>query len=94
MLRTLEVIIEPTKIKAGPVDHGGKLAKMGEKKMEMKKPKATVIAVKPVRPPSAMPAPDSTKAVQEDVPKQEPIETAQASAKKAHVECSKSPPCR
>lgn len=50
ILRTLVAIIEPTIIRAGPVAHGGKLAKIGEKKMEMKKPKAIVMAVIPVRP--------------------------------------------
>jgi hypothetical protein len=49
--------MDPTTINAGPVDHGGKLAKIGEKKMETKKPKAMVMAVIPVRPPSAIPAP-------------------------------------
>lgn len=83
--------MDPTTIRAGPVAHGGKLAKMGEKKMEMKKPNATVKAVIPVRPPSAIPAPDSTKAVQGELPKQAPTMMLVASAMKAKVECSKSP---
>jgi hypothetical protein len=38
----LDVIMDPTIIKAGPVDQGGKLAKIGEKKMVTKNPKAIV----------------------------------------------------
>jgi hypothetical protein len=52
-------IIEPTTIRAGPVAQGGKDAKMGEKKREMKKRKAVKMEVRPVRPPSVIPAPDS-----------------------------------
>jgi hypothetical protein len=33
--------MDPTMIRAGPVDHGGKLAKIGEKKIETKKPSPT-----------------------------------------------------
>jgi hypothetical protein len=43
--------MEPIIIKAGPVDYGEKLAKMGEEKKDgNRKSKATVKAVIPVRP--------------------------------------------
>jgi hypothetical protein len=54
-------------------------AKMGAKNIEMKKQMPQVMAVKPVLPPSAMPAPDSIKAVTGDVPKREPTEMQNAS---------------
>ena len=57
-----------------PVAQGGIEAKIGAKKMQIKKHTPVVIAVRPVLPPSAMPAPDSMKAVTGDVPKSAPIE--------------------
>ena len=42
-----------------PVAHGGMDAKIGAKNMEIMKQKPVVIAVRPVLPPSAIPAPDS-----------------------------------
>jgi hypothetical protein len=51
-------------------------AKMGAKKMEMKKQMPVVMAVNPVLPPSAIPAPDSTKAVTGGVPRIAPMEMA------------------
>ena len=62
-----------------PVAHGGMEAKIGAKKMEMKKQRPVVIAVRPVLPPSDMPAPDSMKAVTGERPKREPIEMPSAS---------------
>ena len=48
-------------------------AKIGAKKMEMKKQRPEVMAVMPVLPPSEMPAPDSMKAVTGERPKRDPI---------------------
>ncbi len=42
-----------------PVAHGGIDAKIGAKNIEMIKQRPVTIAVRPVFPPSAMPAPDS-----------------------------------
>ena len=56
-----------------PVAQGGMEAKIGAKKMEMKKQMPVVMAVMPVLPPSEMPAPDSMKAVTGERPKREPI---------------------
>src|SRR5690242_13190081 len=83
--------MQPTRIKAPPVAHGGMEAKMGAKKSEMKKQIPVVMAVSPVRPPSWMPDPDSTKAVTGDEPKSEPTEIAKASALYAIVLLGKSP---
>lgn len=71
--------VRVTKINVQPVAQGGILAKMGAKKMDNRKQVPVVIAVKPVLPPSAIPAPDSMKAVIGDVPKREPIEMLMAS---------------
>jgi hypothetical protein len=60
--------------KVHPVAQGGMEAKMGAKKSEIKKQTPVVIAVKPVLPPSAIPAPDSMNAVTGEVPKRAPIE--------------------
>ena len=42
-----------------PVAHGGMDAKIGAKNIETTKQSPVVIAVRPVLPPSAIPAPDS-----------------------------------
>jgi hypothetical protein len=57
-----------------PVAQGGMDAKIGAKKREIRKQTPVVIAVRPVRPPSVIPAPDSMKAVTGEQPKSEPIE--------------------
>lgn len=62
-----------------PVAHGGMEAKMGAKNMEMKKQTPQVIAVKPVLPPSAIPAPDSMNAVTGEHPKRAPTDMQNAS---------------
>ncbi|KAK5632393.1 hypothetical protein RRF57_008106 [Xylaria bambusicola] len=84
------IIIEPMRINTLPVAHGGIDAKMGAKNTEMKKQMPVVIAVKPVRPPSAMPAPDSIKAVTGEEPNRDPIEMLRASTMYAAVLPSKS----
>lgn len=49
------------------------------------------MAVKPVRPPSAIPAPDSTKVVTGELPNKDPIEMHIASVQNATVERGKEP---
>ncbi len=73
-------IIAPTIIRVQPVAHGGIEAKIGAKKIEMKKQIPVTIAVMPVLPPSEIPAPDSIKAVTGESPKSEPIEMPKAMA--------------
>lgn len=68
-----------TKTNVHPVAHGGMDANIGAKNMEMRKQMPQVIAVRPVFPPSAMPAPDSMNAVTGDVPRSAPIEMHAAS---------------
>lgn len=59
--------------------HGGIEAKIGAKKMEMRKQTPVVMAVRPVRPPSVMPAPDSINAVTGEQPKRAEMEMVSAS---------------
>jgi len=66
-------------------------AKIGAKKMEMRKQMPVTMAVSPVRPPSAIPAPLSTKAVTGEHPSSEPMEMHTASVQYATVERGKSP---
>jgi hypothetical protein len=61
------------------VAHGGIEAKMGAKKMDRMKQRPVTMAVRPVRPPSAIPAPLSMKAVTGEHPRREPIEIQKAS---------------
>jgi hypothetical protein len=74
-----------------PVAQGGIDAKIGAKKIDTRKQVPAVIAVKPVRPPSVMPAPDSIKAVTGEQPKSEPIVILIASVQYARVLRGKSP---
>jgi hypothetical protein len=74
-----------------PVAHGGIEAKIGAKKIQIKKQTPVVMAVRPVLPPSAIPAPDSMKAVTGDVPKRAPIEMQSESVQYATVDRGKSP---
>jgi len=62
-----------------PVAHGGIDAKIGAKKMEMMKHSPVVKAVSPVRPPSAIPEPDSINAVTGEIPSKLPITMEKAS---------------
>jgi hypothetical protein len=80
-----------TRTKVLPVAHGGMDAKIGAKNMEMIKQIPHVIAVRPVFPPSAMPAPDSMNVVTGEVPSSAPIEIQNASVQYATVERGKSP---
>ncbi len=71
---TADTIMDPTRMSTQPVAQGGIEAKMGAKKIEMKKQIPEAMAVRPVLPPSPIPAPDSTKAVTGGEPKRAPIE--------------------
>lgn len=70
---------------------GGIEARIGAKKRLIRKQAPADIAVSPVRPPSAIPAPLSMKAVTGEHPKREPIEMHAASVQYATVERGKSP---
>lgn len=80
-----------TKISVHPVAHGGMLAKIGAKKMDTKKHSPVTIAVSPVRPPSAIPAPLSMKAVTGEHPSSDPMLMHAASMQYATVDRGKSP---
>lgn len=62
-----------------PVAHGGIEAKIGAKNIEMRKQTPQVMAVSPVFPPSAIPAPLSMKAVTGEQPRSAPMEMQKAS---------------
>jgi hypothetical protein len=74
-----------------PVAQGGIEAKIGAKKMEMIKHNPVVTAVSPVRPPSAIPEPDSMNAVTGERPSRLPMEMLKASVQYAIVDRGKSP---
>ena len=76
--------------RTGPVAHGGIEAKIGAKKMAMKKQRPVNMAVKPVAPPSEIPAPDSIYAVTGGQPIKAPMEMPMASTEYAIAEFSKS----
>ena len=88
---TCRIIIQPTRIRVQPVAQGGIEAKIGAKNMEIKKQTPVVIAVRPVRPPSVIPAPDSMKAVHGEQPNSDPTEMVIASQQYARVDRGKSP---
>ena len=79
-----------TRIKAGPVAHGGIPAKNGEKNTAARKHNPVTIAAIPVRPPDSAPAPLSTNAVTGDDPKRADIEIQKALVQYAMVEPGKS----
>jgi hypothetical protein len=66
-------------IRVHPVAQGGIEAKIGAKKIEIRKQIPQKMAVSPVLPPSAMPAPLSTKAVTGEQPTRAPREIIVAS---------------
>ena len=70
---------EHTRIRVHPVAQGGTDAKMGAKNTATMKQTPVTIAVKPVLPPSAIPAPLSMKAVTGELPNKAPIEMKAAS---------------
>src|SRR5512140_1005597 len=73
-----------------PVAQGGIDAITGAKKSDSRKQKPVTIAVSPVRPPSAIPAPLSMKTVTGEHPSRAPIEIQTASVQYAMVERGKS----
>lgn len=88
---TWRIIIHPTRMRVQPVAQGGIEAKIGAKNILIRKHKPVVMAVRPVRPPSVIPAPLSMKAVTGEQPKREPIEILIASTQYASVLRGKSP---
>ena len=64
---------------------------MGAKKTDKRKQVPVAIDVSPVRPPSAMPAPLSIKAVTGEVPRRAPMDTNAPSVQYAIVDRGKSP---
>jgi hypothetical protein len=74
-----------------PVAQGGMDAKIGAKKIDIRKQTPVVIAVSPVRPPSVIPDPDSMNAVTGEQPKRDPMEIVMASQQYARVDLGKSP---
>lgn len=73
--------VEPTltRTKVPPVAQGGTEARIGAKNKDSKKQKPVEMAVRPVRPPSAIPAPLSINAVTGEQPKRDPMEMQAAS---------------
>ena len=76
-------IRKPTMISAGAVAKEGIAVKMGANNVEMRNRNAVVKAVRPVLPPAATPAEDSTKVVVVEVPRTAPAEVAIESARRA-----------
>lgn len=70
---------ELTNIKVQPVAQGGIEAKIGAKKIDTRKHNPVTMAVNPVLPPSAIPAPLSINAVTGEHPSSEPMEMHAAS---------------
>lgn len=87
------IIKKPTIIKAGEVTAGtlAKTSAIGAKKSIKNMQIATTTEVKPVRPPAVTPALDSIYADVGEVPRNEPIVLAHASAKSALLICGKLP---
>jgi hypothetical protein len=83
-------VAQLTITRTGPVAHGGMEAKIGAKKIAMKKHRPVNIEVKPVAPPSEIPAPDSIYAVTGVQPIREPMEIPIASTVYAIALFSKS----
>ena len=77
------IIIKPTMIRAGADAAEGTSKKRGLKKSAIKKMRAVVTDVRPVRPPSATPAVLSTKLVIVDVPSAAPTTVPIASESSA-----------
>ena len=70
---------KPTKINAGAVAKDGIAVKIGAKIMASRNRNPVTTEDKPVRPPAATPAEDSTQAVVVEVPNMAPAEVAMAS---------------
>lgn len=90
MVKLLQLILlisvairAPTIIRAGAVTSGVTMDKIGEKNKETVKQADITMAVKPVLPPTAIPAEDSTNEAVVDVPKTEPAMVDMESARSA-----------
>lgn len=75
--------MQPTTTKTPAVAAEGMAEIRGERNIETKKQSATVTEVRPVRPPAAMPAEDSTYVVTLEVPNRPPTDVAMESANNA-----------
>jgi len=80
---TVDSINNPTTTSAAAVAWAGMIENSGKKNAAIAKQNAVESAVKPVLPPSATPAEDSTKVVIVDVPNNAPNVVPIASAKSA-----------
>ena len=80
MCETCCIIKKPTMIKAGAVAKAGIVRNNGVRNKATKNKMPVTTLVKPVRPPSVIPAEDSTKVVIVEVPKTAPIVVPTASA--------------
>ena len=76
-------IRKPTIIRAGAVANDGIATKIGAKNIDIRNKTAVVNDVKPVLPPDATPADDSTNVVVVDVPRTAPADVAIASERSA-----------
>lgn len=83
ILATCCVMKKPTTMRAGAVANEGMVRKRGEKKRDSKNSAPVTMAVRPVLPPSAMPAEDSTKVVMVEVPNMAPMVVPTESARSA-----------
>lgn len=78
-------------MRAGPVAHGGTEEKIGPNIIAKRKKRPVVMAVSPVQPPAAIPAPLSIKAVTGEQPKRALMDILIASQQYAIVDRGKSP---
>ena len=84
-------IKKPTTISAGAVAKDGIAVKIGAKNIDSANSTAAVIEVRPVLPPAATPAEDSTNVVVVEVPRTAPAVVATASARSAGFICGSLP---
>lgn len=84
-------IKKPTTISAGAVANDGIAVKIGAKNIDSANSTAAVIEVRPVLPPAATPAEDSTNVVVVEVPRTAPAVVATASARSAGFICGSLP---
>ena len=83
ILLTCCIMRKPTITSAGAVAKEGIVKNRGEKNRASRKSAPDAIAVRPVRPPSAIPDADSTKVVMVEVPRQAPHIVPTASERSA-----------
>jgi hypothetical protein len=85
MAATCRIIMQPTMTNVQPVAHGGIDASIGAKNREIRKQNPVTMADSPVRPPCAIPDPDSTNAVIGARPRSDPTDIKNASVLYATV---------